>query len=365
LTQALATHFEQCDGVDVSASMLEIAQRHNRHPNRCTYHRNPAPNLALFTDGSFDFAYSTLVLQHMEPRFSRHYISELLRVLAPGGLLVFQLPSQRSSQHAPADARRTSMSGRLPHSAFHARITTDQSSFSANPGGQLSLEVTVENQSAYVWPSLPDERGHCQITVGNHWLRDDEELLQRDDGRCPLPYDLAPGSRASVLLVATAPWVDGVYILELDLVQEDVSWFGERGSPTLRLPCVVGNGLATPRQTVNAPAPPPATFSARHPRAFTIMRATGVRDVYWAWRRGVDRVKTVRDRAREDVRDVLGIPRLINWWKRGPFSPRMEMHCVPRAEVEAILKDAGGHIVHVDEEWTPGYLSCRYWITKT
>jgi SAM-dependent methyltransferase len=37
---------------------------------------------------------SWITLQHMRPRYARRYISEFLRVLAPGGLLVFQYPSK-------------------------------------------------------------------------------------------------------------------------------------------------------------------------------------------------------------------------------------------------------------------------------
>jgi len=102
LTQAMARHFDRADGVDVSPSMLDLARQHNQHGERCVYHENGRPNLSLFEDGSFTFAYSVLVLQHMEPRYSHTYIRELLRVLAPGGLLVFQVPS-RSMPLAGAD----------------------------------------------------------------------------------------------------------------------------------------------------------------------------------------------------------------------------------------------------------------------
>jgi len=40
-------------------------------------------------------------------------------------------------------------------------------------------------------------------------------------------------------LTINAPLRGGNYQLEIDLVQEGVSWFGLRGSPTLRLPIVI------------------------------------------------------------------------------------------------------------------------------
>jgi SAM-dependent methyltransferase len=42
-----------------------------------------------FADGSFAFIYSNIVLQHVPRRFSQPYLREFVRVLAPGGVLVF------------------------------------------------------------------------------------------------------------------------------------------------------------------------------------------------------------------------------------------------------------------------------------
>src|SRR5438105_11020119 len=78
LTQALCDHFDRCDGIDIAASMLELAEQFNRHGERCQYHLNSANDLRLFPDGSFDFVYSLIVLQHMEPQYSKRYIGEFL-----------------------------------------------------------------------------------------------------------------------------------------------------------------------------------------------------------------------------------------------------------------------------------------------
>ena len=94
LTQALAGHFDHVYGVDISSKMIELARQHNRHGQRCEYLWNPAGDLSRFADGSIDMIYSWITLQHMRPRYARRYIQEFLRVLAPGGLLVFQYPSQ-------------------------------------------------------------------------------------------------------------------------------------------------------------------------------------------------------------------------------------------------------------------------------
>ncbi|HWL89787.1 MAG TPA: methyltransferase domain-containing protein [Actinomycetota bacterium] len=95
LTQALADRFEVVWGVDIAPSMIERANHYDRHPGTCHYRLNERPDLQMFESESFGFIYSNIVLQHIEPRHQRSYLKEFVRVLAPGGVLVFQLPSER------------------------------------------------------------------------------------------------------------------------------------------------------------------------------------------------------------------------------------------------------------------------------
>lgn len=364
LTQAMAARFERCDGVDVSDAMVRLARSHNQHGDRCAYHLNTAPNLSLFQESSFDFIYTTLVLQHMVPRLSTGYIREFVRVLEPEGLLVFQVPSARSTVAPPAAARRTPARRPLPRSAFSAALHLVNMPADVRPGQEINLDVRIENRSPVVWPSLPGPLGRYRINVANRWRSESGDIVTPDDGRCPIEYDVAPGESTSALLVVTAPLTDGRYELEIDLVQEDVAWFSERGSLPLRLPVIVGSGRSPTAPAARLPPPPPAKFSTRHPRAFQVMRAVGIRSAYWSWRRGVDHVKRVRDRLIVWSRETFTLPRVVRWWRRQPFGPRMEMHCVPEAEVASHVTAAGGRIVDVERELTPGFVSCRYWVRR-
>ena len=94
LTQALCAHFDGATGVDIAQSMLERARQHNRQGARCKYVLNESDNLHQFPRNTFAFIYSNYVLQHMRPEYSLRYIQEFVRVLQPGGILAFQLPSQ-------------------------------------------------------------------------------------------------------------------------------------------------------------------------------------------------------------------------------------------------------------------------------
>lgn len=102
LSQALAEHFESVTGLDISEEMLALAGQHNRQGHRVQYVHNPHPDLRLLPDASFDFVFSLITLQHMEPAYARAYIAEFVRVAAPGGVIFFQLPATTT----PAPRRR-------------------------------------------------------------------------------------------------------------------------------------------------------------------------------------------------------------------------------------------------------------------
>ena len=94
LSQALATYFDHVDGVDISPSMIALANESNRVPDRVRYYVNDRDDLQLFGSGTFDLVYSSLTLQHVKPPLIRRYLREFFRVLTPNGLAVFQLPSR-------------------------------------------------------------------------------------------------------------------------------------------------------------------------------------------------------------------------------------------------------------------------------
>jgi len=115
LTQALADHFGTATGVDIAPSMLAAANRYNTHAN-ARFVRNEKPDLSVFDDASFDFVYSTIVLQHMPPEFSLGYVREFGRLLRPGGLAVFTLPT------GPSDTLIGRLYRVVPRPLIHAYL---------------------------------------------------------------------------------------------------------------------------------------------------------------------------------------------------------------------------------------------------
>jgi len=91
LSLPLADRFADVVGVDCAPSMIERAAAYNTRPEKVRYLLNDKEDLSLFPDDSFDFIISLFVLQHMPKVLFTPYIGEFVRVLKPGGALIFQL----------------------------------------------------------------------------------------------------------------------------------------------------------------------------------------------------------------------------------------------------------------------------------
>src|SRR5689334_6303565 len=83
--QALTHHLSQVDGVEMSPSMVELAESYNEAGDRCRYHLHRLGHLGLFADETFDLVFSDAALQHLPPDNQLRFVSEFLRVLRPGG----------------------------------------------------------------------------------------------------------------------------------------------------------------------------------------------------------------------------------------------------------------------------------------
>jgi SAM-dependent methyltransferase len=92
VSRALADHFHSVVGVDTAPAMVARARELNGSCANCEFVVNGDADLRRFDTGTFDVVYSRLVLQHIPPDLVRVYVPELVRALAPGGVLMFQLP---------------------------------------------------------------------------------------------------------------------------------------------------------------------------------------------------------------------------------------------------------------------------------
>lgn len=245
VTQALAEHFDRVVGVDISETMVGLAGRLNQHGTRVRYVLNPSADLAVFPSDEFSFIYTNIVLQHIPPPAAWKYLREFWRILAPGGLQIFQLPS-----HVKEDLNTAVIIEAMPEAAYRAEITAVNPPRTALAAAEpITIDVIVRNTGPHEWHP-PRE---APIRLGNHWLNAaGTTMLVQDDGRVFLPESVPAGGACRVSLTMTAPSGEGDYTAELDLVHESISWFKDKGSATLRLAVSTRTGVsAAPRAKAN------------------------------------------------------------------------------------------------------------------
>jgi hypothetical protein len=124
----------------------------------------------------------------------------------------------------------------FPDSDYRAEITTADAPASMRAGEHATLRFRVRNLGRSNWPAHGDARGMYQVNAGDRWLDASGASVVNDlDGRRSLPEDLRPGEEVELPLDVTAPRSPGEYVLEIDMIHEGVTFFGEKGSHTLRM----------------------------------------------------------------------------------------------------------------------------------
>jgi|GEM_PF-291907 len=90
LTQRLAAHFRHAIGIDVSTSMVATARKLGAGLDNIEFRVNASPRIEGIADASVDFVGSHITLQHIPAELAIGYVEEFFRILAPGGVAVFQ-----------------------------------------------------------------------------------------------------------------------------------------------------------------------------------------------------------------------------------------------------------------------------------
>lgn len=313
LTQALARRCDRALGVDISPVMIDLARRLNRYGDRAQYVCSAITGLETLPAASFQCIYSNIVLQHVEPELSVQYLDQFFRLLEPGGILVFQLPSHR-------DSLRDAEIKPMPDPAYKVALAWAAPLPTRVPASSaFNITLTVRNASEHTW-SQPESG---PLAVGNHWLDATGELmLTQDDGRAPLLQVVPPGLEWPVMITLRAPADPGRYTGELDLVHEGITWWTHKGSPTLRFTIDVTPGGESPK---TAPA--------------AVMKEYAVP---------------------EYPEDVLPpAPASLP-----PFSGDFPMNGVPRDQVMEIIRKHGARLAYLEEDRRAGpeWVSYRYFV---
>ena len=105
VTRALADLFGEVHGIDVSGEMIRQArQALGGLPNVVLYQNNGKDVSVLPPGVQFDFAFSSIVFQHIPSRaVIENYVGEVHRVLRPGALFKFQVQGDTTVRSSPDD----------------------------------------------------------------------------------------------------------------------------------------------------------------------------------------------------------------------------------------------------------------------
>ena len=104
VTRALARFFGEVHAVDVSGEMVRLAKLALQdHPNASVYQNN-GKDLTVVPEIPFDFAFSSIVFQHIPSReIIENYVREVHRLLRPGALFKFQVQGAKMGPTRPDD----------------------------------------------------------------------------------------------------------------------------------------------------------------------------------------------------------------------------------------------------------------------
>ncbi|MBI5563945.1 MAG: O-antigen ligase family protein [Chloroflexi bacterium] len=132
---------------------------------------------------------------------------------------------------------------------YLAQIDIEPRALTLRAGEISTVPLTVTNISARTWPA----GGATPVSVSYHWLSaDSQDMIILEGVRTGLPYDLTPGERVRVEARVMAPDRPGDYQLQIDLVQEYVTWFSVRTGQVTEMSALVTSASAV----VPAPAGP-------------------------------------------------------------------------------------------------------------
>jgi hypothetical protein len=114
----------------------------------------------------------------------------------------------------------------LPGVAYRATLSSSATTHKIVAGKRTAIRVKVTNISRHAWPA-----GNVSgLHLGYRWLDADGRASGPPGESMPLPREVAPGESISLNLKITAPSQPRTQTVEIDMVDEGISWFSEKKS---------------------------------------------------------------------------------------------------------------------------------------
>jgi hypothetical protein len=191
------------------------------------------------------------------PAEDRDIIARALRVPAMTPAMARSKPSARI-EDVPfvslAEMDRLWEERVVEESTYHASLEPRESVLSFAPSEQRHVYFHVSNEGSERWPARLDAKP--QIRLSYRWLNRDGSIHTAEGPRSPFSRTVNPGERILTPLHVDAPSTSGDYVLEVDVVHEDVRWF----DCSCRVPAHVGDlsGLPPTGPRLSETMPPRA-----------------------------------------------------------------------------------------------------------
>jgi len=113
---------------------------------------------------------------------------------------------------------------------YSASIRMEKKRQTALVGSRASVSLWLQNIGRMTWSSKTVNP--CLLSY--HLLDESGKVIQYDNQRFPLPFDVLPDQKVDMKIEVRTPLDGGEYILEFDLLREGISWFKDYGSKTGR-----------------------------------------------------------------------------------------------------------------------------------
>lgn len=127
----------------------------------------------------------------------------------------------------PTDLGDTRITAVLEGDQRAHRLELVEGPYRTDDGTALKIVVSVTNLSGTVWSSFGPTDRHLGIVLGYHAVGIAGERFQYDNTRSHIPFVLAPGDTHYMALNIPASLKErGAAFVDIELVQEGVSWFG-------------------------------------------------------------------------------------------------------------------------------------------
>jgi tRNA (mo5U34)-methyltransferase len=163
-------------------------------------------------------------------------LKALLRTTGFDEVEVVEAKNERAIVVCRKTPREDAAPGALKH--FVAQLTMKNQTegpLNCRASSQLSFWLRAQNIGLARWQSAREANSEKGVVfLGSHLLKTDEEEVDWDYGRAPLPHDLEPGEAVDIEFKVQAPREPGRYVVEFDMVAEHIAWFEDHGSGTLR-----------------------------------------------------------------------------------------------------------------------------------